>query len=104
MITDDLVRDIVNDCGVDEKTAFVSLLSAMLGLDTVDNKDDGIFEREYIAPSVTHLSKEKYLSDPYIKNIRVPKAKQGDWEFSELKYTAYEGFIWKDITVYGDLK
>lgn len=104
MITKELVQDIVNDCGVDEKTAFVSLLSAMLGLDTVDNRDDVLFEREYIAPSVTQLSNEKYLSDPYLVNIKIPRARLGSWELTSARYQSYEGLIWNDIQVYKDLK
>ena len=97
MIGKELVDEISNECGSDERNTFVALLSEMLGVNSLDNKDDEAFEMEYISPSVTHLTQDMYLNDLYLKNIKVPKAKSGEWEFTELEYKAWEGFIWNEI-------
>lgn len=104
MIGKELVDEISNECGSDERNTFVALLSEMLGVNSLDNEDDEAFEMEYISPSVTHLTQDMYLNDLYLKNIKVPKAKYGEWEFTELEYKAYEGFIWNEIQAFDDLK
>lgn len=62
-----------------------------------DENEAQLYEREYFCPGVKMLSKEKYLSDPYYKNVRVPKKKIGKWSLGIQKYEPFEGFIFDEM-------
>lgn len=99
-----LIKEITEECFVSEETAFVSILSAACGFDTEKNKSDREFERRYFFPSVKKISPSDYSENPYLKNIAFPKISDGEWEFTYLKHTPYEGFIYNDIILEDDLR
>ena len=49
--------------------------------------------------NIKHLNPEKYLNNPYYKNIKVPETKIGKWNFQYDSYLPFEGFMYKDINV-----
>ncbi len=94
-----LVRDIADSCSVSEERAFVSILSAAVGLDTEINMSDRAFEEKYFIPSVKKLSPKDYSDNPYLSDITLPRVASGEWEFMSLSYKPYEGFIYRDTVL-----
>ena len=49
--------------------------------------------------NIKKLDPNKYLSNPYYQNIKVPETKIGKWNFQYDSYLPYEGFMYKDIII-----
>lgn len=95
-ITADMISEIVSR-GVDEECAFAVSLAGVLNFDITSDEGDKKFFHDYIFPSVKLLDTEKYKSDPYSRNIRVPQKAADNWEMKPEGYKPYEAFIYNDI-------
>ena len=49
--------------------------------------------------NISHLNPNKYLNNPFYKNIKVPETKIGKWNFQYDSYKPYEGFMYKDVII-----
>jgi hypothetical protein len=47
------------------------------------------------------LNTQDYLNNPYYKNIKLPKLKKDNWEFTSNTFLPYEGFVDSDLTFNG---
>lgn len=47
------------------------------------------------------LNTQDYLNNPYYKNIKLPKLKKDNWEFTSNTFLPYEGFVYCDLTFNG---
>lgn len=84
-----------------EQKAFSLFLSILYNENEEQSKRA---QREYFDIGIKKLSPAEYLENPYLKNIKIPKAKEGSWSFGYQSYKPYEGFIYKDIEVNCDYK
>lgn len=103
-LTADMVEDLARDCDCPTHNAYLLLLAAAMGLDTVDDKAHRLLDRLYIQPGVKKLDPLTYLSDEYCKTIRFPSEKIGKWETMTSKYAAFEPFVWRDPILLNDLR
>ena len=103
-ITDEMVADLARECDCPMHNAYLLLLAAAMGLDTVDNKEHKLLDRLYIQPGVKKLDPLPYLSDEYCKTIRFPSYKMGKWETITGKYAAFEPFVWRDPLLLPDFR
>ncbi len=103
LVSRSLVSEITEECSVSEETAFVSILSAACGFNTEENIYDRAFLEKYFVPSVKKASPFEYQNNAYLRNVKLPNAKMGDWELTHLNYKPYEGFICGDIILNDDL-
>ena len=99
LVTEEIIADITggNDSGAER--AFISFLSNVYSEDEGEVKE---IEREYLSKAVRRLDPFEYLENPYLKNIKIPETKEGEWDFGYQSYQPYEGFIYRDIQCVGD--
>ena len=67
-----------------------------IDLDYEDNND---FFNKYINPSFIEESPDKYLNNPYFKNIKINNIKDGDYELKLDSFKPYEIFALDDIRI-----
>ena len=48
---------------------------------------------------IEKLNTDIYLKDPYFSVIKDIKAKEGNWQFLNLHYEAYEGFVYNELEI-----
>ena len=103
-ITAEMVEDLARDCECPTHDAYLLLLAAAMGLDTVDDKEHRLLDRLYIQSGVTRLDPAIYQNDEYCKTIRFPTQKMGKWETVMGKYEAFEPFAWRDPVLLPDFR
>ena len=103
-IKKELIDELVRDCGVTTLEAYTAILSAAFDIDSDARKEDKIFEKEYLIPSVECLDSEEYKNSSYIQKISFPTIKRENWEMRTGFYAPYEAFVCRSITVEKSLK
>lgn len=103
-ISKKLVDDFSKSCEIDSHYAFYLLFINYLGLDITEQKEHKLFAEEYIYPYLKELNMDKYLNNPYFKNVLPKESKNDNWEIKYQTYQPYELFIWKDLTITKDFK
>ena len=103
-ITTEMVEDLARDCDCPTHDAYLLLLAAAMGLDTVDDKEHRLLDRLYIQSGVTRLDPAIYQNDEYRKTIRFPAQKMGKWETVMGKYEAFEPFARRDPILLSDFR
>ena len=93
IINSDMMEALCGDGEIDEKDGIVAILCQIFGLDLDGSADEKVLIREYLTPSVRIMDPERYRSNPYYKNIRIPEIKRGRWELKKEKYPAYRGVV-----------
>lgn len=94
LVTKDIITDIVGGNMQGVQRAFASFLANVYS----ENEDEVRFvERNYLSMGVKCLNPEEYLNNPYLKYIKIPTTKDGEWDFGYQSYEPYEGFIYRDI-------
>ena len=96
-ITSEMVKEIAGIGGFSEEEAFLVLFAEACGIHPTDSGEDGIFFRDFLAPSVRCLDAGKYRSDPYYRNIRLPNVREGSWELRTDTLKPFQPFIWDDV-------
>ncbi len=100
-IKPDMIEALTEDGALTCEEAIVGLLTEFFGLDFKDT-EDRILIRDYITPSVRIMNSEKYVKNPYYKNIKIPEIKDGEWEFRWEKYAPYRAAIVGDMEIADD--
>ncbi len=95
-ITAELVSELTADGALSEKEALVAILSEMFSLD-FDTPEDRIIIRDLLPRSVRVLETERYLNNPYYKNIKIDNIKEDNWELRREAYEPYRAFIAGDM-------
>ena len=104
IINADMMHALCDDGEISEHDGFAAILCQIFGLDIDGSVDERILIRDYIARSVRVLDAERYRSNPYYKNIKIPEIKAGRWELKRERYPAYRGVIAADILFDGDFR
>ena len=104
IINKNIISELCGDGSIAAADALPALLGEIFGLETDANPEDRILMRDYIIPSVRLLDADKYMANPYYKNVKLPDVKSGDWEFKNEVYPAYRGVICDDIQFFEDFK
>ena len=99
LVTEEIIADITGGNVSGAERAFISFLSNVYSEDEGEVKE---IEREYLSKAVRRLDPFEYLENPYLKNIKIPETKEGEWDFGYQSYQPYEGFIYRDIQCVGD--
>lgn len=86
-------------CGVSHEYAFAVLLAAELGLDMDAHPEDRKLFNYYFRYMFHKLDENKYRSNPYYRNIRIPAARVGTCELKHETFLPYEGFVCHDMTM-----
>ena len=103
-ITAEMVEELARDCECPNHDAYLLLLAAAMGLDTVDNKEHRLLDRLYVQPGVTRLDPLAYQNDEYRRTIRFPAQRIGKWETVTGSYKAFEPFAWRDPILHPDFR
>ncbi|MCD7782575.1 MAG: hypothetical protein LUI15_01550 [Firmicutes bacterium] len=90
-ITIDALTEMADACNMTYERAYAELLAACLDIDA-SGGDKALF-KNYIIPAVHMLDAEKFKSDPYFKNIKLPEIKRGRWELTKMKFAPCEAFV-----------
>lgn len=101
-IDKDMIDEITGGEEFGTEYAFASLLASACGVDPYVSDFEKRFFREYFLPMVKCLPVEKYLNDPYYKNVRFPVGKSGKWNFETRVCRAYEAFVYDDPLILDD--
>jgi hypothetical protein len=81
----------------DKKKAFYL---SFLNLYEIDlNEEDGYLANEYILPGISYEKLDKYLSNPYLKNVKFSKITLNNIHLVKDNYEPYEGFPLLDVQV-----
>jgi len=99
LVNKETIEHITGGNKENEERAFVSFLANVYSEDAKKAKE---MEREYLSNGVKLLNPSDYLDNPYLKNIKIPKTGEGEWELGYQSYEPYEGFIYRDIECVGD--
>ena len=99
LVNKETIEHITGGNKENEERAFVSFLANVYSEDAKKVKE---MEREYLSNGVKLLNPSNYLDNPYLKNIKIPKIGEGEWELGYQSYEPYEGFIYRDIECVGD--
>ena len=101
IISADMIDALCGDGEIDVKDGLVAILCQIFGLDIDGTADERVLIRDYITPSVRVMDAERYRSNPYYRNIKIPEIKKGRWELKRESYPAYRGVIAADIAFDG---
>ena len=101
VIKADMITALTEDGALTKEEAIVGLLTEIFGLD-FDKVEDRILIRDYITPSVRLMKPEKYLNNPYYRNIKIPNTVDGEWEFRWEEYAPYRAVIVGDMEISRD--
>ena len=96
-ITGEMVRELAAACALTPREAYAQLLAACCGLDAAASAADRALFRDYFLPMTQALDADAYASDPYYRNIRIPAAREGSWEFRRECLRPYEAFVFDDL-------
>ncbi|MBQ3015753.1 MAG: hypothetical protein IJD79_03125 [Clostridia bacterium] len=102
IITKDMIDSVTEGGLITAEDAIAAILSELFALDTEKDEDDRRFFRNYVLPSVRILTAERYTSNPYYKNIKLPDVKRGSWEFKNESYKPYRAVICHDMIINED--
>ena len=72
IINAEMMNALCGDGSIDEKDGFAAILCQIFGLDIDGSTDERTLIRDYITPSVRVMDSNKYISNPYYKNIKIP--------------------------------
>ena len=101
IINADMIDALCGDGEIDVKDGLVAILCQIFGLDIDGTPDERVLIRDYVTPSVRVMDAERYRSNPYYRNIKIPEIKKGRWELKRESYPAYRGVIAADIVFDG---
>ncbi len=96
LIESGMVEALTEDGRTTPCEALVAILSEAFSLD-FERAADRRLIMDYLTPSVRMLDAERYYSNPYYKNIKIPNVTDGNWELRTEIYPAYRGMIAGDI-------
>ena len=102
IITSDMMHALCGDGSIDEADGFAAILCQLFGLDIDGSSDERALIRNYITPSVRVMDAERYVNNPYYRNIKIPDVKKGRWELKSESYPAYRGVIAADMIIRDD--
>ncbi len=103
LITGEMVDALTADGDMTREEALIALLTEAFSLD-IESSADRLLIREYLSPSVRILDKEKYLTNPYYKNIKIENIKDGEWELRLESYKPYRAVIANDMMLLDDFR
>ncbi len=101
MITPQMIDALTEDGDITPEVAISSLLTEAFSLD-FDKGEDRRLIMDYLTPSIRLLNREKYINNPYYKNISLEDIKDGNWEIRWEEYKAYRGVICDDMIIKED--
>ena len=90
-ITPDMIRETREYCGVGTEEAFRILICGIL-----DIYEDKALRNGWISKMFVSLDVQVYENDPYRKTVKLPRVKDGGWEFFYDSYKPYEVFVFND--------
>lgn len=99
VINSEMIEALCGDGEIAVKDGIVAILCQIFGLDIDGSADERVLIRDYLTPSVRIMDAERYRSNPYYKNIKIPEIKKGRWELKREKYPAYRGVIAADMII-----
>lgn len=97
IINSEMMHALCGDGTIDEADGFAAILCQIFGLDIDGSAEERALIRDYITPSVRVMEAERYLNNPYYRNIVIPEVKKGKWELKREIYPAYRGVIAGDM-------
>lgn len=103
-VTEELIHNFCEECGVPEEEAFRHLLIVACGLNIENNVRDRQLAVNYLMPAVRKLDSREYKTNPYYMHLRIPQVRFGDWELKYEKYIPYEAFVCNEIVLDEDFK
>ncbi|MBQ2875577.1 MAG: hypothetical protein IJE25_01065 [Clostridia bacterium] len=103
LIKAEMVDALTEDGDISREEAIVALLSEAFALDFSKAEDRRLI-MNYLTPSVRMLDPQKYINNPYYKNIRIENIRRGGWELKNECYPAYRGVIAADMILAEDHK
>nr|WP_302595595.1 hypothetical protein [uncultured Cellulosilyticum sp.] len=101
-IEESIINELVHECGLTTKEAFSLVLAQALGLDLEENAEDKALYYNYFEEMLAPLDLQEYADNLYYKNIKIPNAQIGRWEFKHEKYKPYEAFVYNDLKQLAD--
>ena len=87
--------------GKEEKEAYWLSFCDTIDMDPEDEMVD-LIAQKYHMNEMEKLNPDKYLNNPYLKNMRLLHGKSNRWELTDDYFAPYEGFIFQDTTVEDD--
>ena len=102
IITEEMMDELCTGTDITKKEALVALLSELFGLDDANGGIERRLIRDYITPSVRLLDINKYVENPYYKNIDIEEVRDGSWEIKWEYYPPYRAAISDDLIIKDD--
>lgn len=99
LVDKEIIEHITGGNKENEERVFISFLANVYSEDV---KKARLLEGEYLSRGVKLLDPAVYFENPYVKNVTIPRIKEGNWELGYQSYAPYEGFIYRDIECVGD--
>lgn len=91
VITEEMIKETKDLCGVSSEEAFRILFMGIM-----DIYEDKELRNGWFSNIFQRLDPYKYENNPYVKTIEPNFSKCGDWEFTKGVYKPYEAFVYND--------
>ena len=79
-------------------------MESCLYFDEFNEETRNYLKYHYIDKSVKKLDANRYIDDPYYKNIKIEDKKIGRWDLKMMTIKPYQGFLYDDIEMADDEK
>ncbi len=103
-ITEDIIKAVTDDGDIEIRDALGAVICQLFGLDYDGSDEERRLIRDYILPSIRILDADKYRSNPYYKNVKIPNVTDGSWELRREAYEPYRAVIANDMIIYDDFR
>ncbi len=97
IITKEMVDTLCEGTELDKKDAVCALLSEVLGLRPETSAEDRILQREYLFPSVSVFSPDRYKNNGYVQKIAGREIENGRWAYKMKQYPPYRAAVAGDV-------
>lgn len=84
----------ITDLGFSKEYAYALLISTMYNIDVSANKE---WFNEYLLPSIKCLDENRYLQNPYYKNISLDNVTNKKWKIKMDSYKPMQAFVFNDF-------
>lgn len=101
IITEEMINTLTEDGETTKEEAIVALLSEIFALDFGDVEDRRLI-MDYLTKSVRLLDKNRYVDNPYYKNVNPEPIVDGSWEIRLEEYKPYQAVICDDMIILDD--
>ncbi len=103
-VTPEMLSQIVGEYEMEPSMAYSMLVATACGMDIHKDDTDKRIYNDYFLQTFRKLDATDFASDAYLRTIKFPQKKLGDWEMKMLSYAPCEAFVYDEPLLTSDFK